>query len=486
MNEEDYDDDCTFISSMLLAVYLYNDYYGKGNRESEEIDASEKNRRNLARWRNEQKLKTEVLLESGLATNLNEAKILCNEVRMQRESLEWCRKNSQRYIDQLTDLEFRGLFRVDKVLFASIEERLSKYFADHGKYQKVSPVSPFKGATPVRFLLAGTLRWLAGGSTHDIVYFCGVRIRTFSRSRWDVIAALIDIYYTDQVKLPTNEAERQALSSSFLQKTKMDGVLGAVDGLLVHIRLPDNTRNARPWLCYKSYYALNMQGVAGPDGEFLYVNVGHAGSTGDGCAIRQSQFWVNCMDDLYKYSDGYHFLGDAAYSLMPWLMTPFEGLFTLGGMQDVFNLHLSKGRQVIERAFGMMMKRWRILTTTLEYSVVRCNSIIKCCAMLHNMCLRDRLSRNITVDAPTELRHPFNLNRPGSCLVPRVHVHLPNYRQPGLIVTEEERMKKEEKDLIRAANIKRGLLASQLYGKGNRRQQARGANRAAAYQQAHL
>ena len=32
-----------------------------------------------------------------------------------------------------------------------------------------------KPAIPVKFLLAGTLRWLAGGSPHDIVYFCGMR-----------------------------------------------------------------------------------------------------------------------------------------------------------------------------------------------------------------------------------------------------------------------------------------------------------------------
>ena len=29
-----------------------------------------------------------------------------------------------------------------------------------------------------------------------------------------------------------------------------------------------------------------MQAIAGPIGEYLYVNVGHAGATGDGCANR--------------------------------------------------------------------------------------------------------------------------------------------------------------------------------------------------------
>jgi hypothetical protein len=104
---------------------------------------------------------------------------------------------------------------------------------------------------------------------------------------------------------------------------------------------------------------------------------------------------------------------------MPWLMTPFEGAQEVGGMKDVFNLHLSKGRQVIERAFGMMIKRWRILASSLDYSVDRCNRVIRVCALLHNMCL---------------------------------------------------------------TATKRVLLSKRLFKKGNRRNAPRGANQCAAYQ----
>ena len=105
----------------------------------------------------------------------------------------------------------------------------------------------------------------------------------------------------------------------------VEGVLGAIDGILIKIKLPAGVRSARKFLCHKSFYALNMQGIAGPDGDFMYINVGHAGATGDGCASRQSKWWTKCENDVFKYSDGYFFIGDAAYSLMPWLVTPFEG-----------------------------------------------------------------------------------------------------------------------------------------------------------------
>ena len=81
-----------------------------------------------------------------------------------------------------------------------------------------------------------------------------------------------------------------------------------------------------------------MQGVADYNGEFLYVNVGHKGATADGCAVRKSRFWQRCKDDEFKFSEGNFFVGDAAYSLMPWLMCPFEGAHGVNTREDVFNL----------------------------------------------------------------------------------------------------------------------------------------------------
>ena len=62
---------------------------------------------------------------------------------------------------------------MDTVLFNSIALKLEAYFqeAGRGKY------TGGKEKTPMKFLLAGVLRWIAGGSTHDIIYFCGMRLR---------------------------------------------------------------------------------------------------------------------------------------------------------------------------------------------------------------------------------------------------------------------------------------------------------------------
>lgn len=284
--------------------------------------------------------------------------------------------------------------------------------------------------------------------------------------------------------MPETEEEWKCLSALFEKKNGISGQLGAIDGLLVHIILPANTKNARTFQCYKSYYALNVQGVAGPTGEFLYINIGHAGATSDGCASRQSQFWADCAADKFKYSLGYHFLGDAAYSLMPWLITPFEGTFGVNSKQDIFNLQHARGRQVIERAFGMMIKRWRILVSALEFrSVIQSAKVVRVCAMLHNICLADSQSSAIIVSQEDLHNHPFDISDPDHGLVEKVRLHVRGYRDDNVALTEEEKANELEKLVRKDAVLKRSLIMTSLHDKGYKRDVKRGAKRGAAYQQ---
>ena len=55
-----------------------------------------------------------------------------------------------------------------------------------------------------------------------------------------------------------------------------------------------------------------------------------------------------------------------------------------------FNRHHAKARSVIERAFGIMKTRWRsIFFKAHEVHPAFAVKVIACCAILHNLCLRD-------------------------------------------------------------------------------------------------
>ena len=78
-------------------------------------------------------------------------------------------------------------------------------------------------------------------------------------------------------------------------------------------------------------------------------------------------------------------LGDSAYSLMQWLMKPYEHS-TNNARKIKFNVELSRGRVVIERAFGILKGRWRILMKRMDFDVDFTSEIFLCACILHNIC----------------------------------------------------------------------------------------------------
>jgi hypothetical protein len=53
--------------------------------------------------------------DEGTVPNLDHAIEMVKELRKHRLPLFFCRENSDRYVAQLTPIEFRGLFRIDRI-----------------------------------------------------------------------------------------------------------------------------------------------------------------------------------------------------------------------------------------------------------------------------------------------------------------------------------------------------------------------------------
>lgn len=91
--------------------------------------------------------------------------------------------------------------------------------------------------------------------------------------------------------------------------------------------------------------------------------------------------------------DEWHILGDAAYPLRKYLITPYKDYGNLTEEQTNFNYKISACRVRIENAFGLLKGRFRQLIR-LDFNTIRRSSkfIIACCA-LHNLCIcnADRL-----------------------------------------------------------------------------------------------
>ena len=76
-------------------------------------------------------------------------------------------------------------------------------------------------------------------------------------------------------------------------------------------------------------------------------------------------------------------LGDEAYTLLSYLMGPYPRK-QLTKSRRLFNYRLSKGRRVVESAFGILAGKWRMLNKPIETSPDMADRIVKCICVLHN------------------------------------------------------------------------------------------------------
>jgi hypothetical protein len=90
-------------------------------------------------------------------------------------------------------------------------------------------------------------------------------------------------------------------------------------------------------------------------------------------------------------------LADDAFSLKPNLMKPFPGKY-LEKENRIFNYRLSRGRMVVENAFGVLAARWRIFHTAIIAELDLAKLIVHTAVILHNFLIVKQDTCNITLD----------------------------------------------------------------------------------------
>ena len=100
---------------------------------------------------------------------------------------------------------------------------------------------------------------------------------------------------------------------------------------------------------------------------------------------------------------GKFFLGDGGYDLASTCLTPFRGVryhlkeFQAGNAggprnaKELFNLKHSSLRNVVERSFGVVKKRFPILVVMPSFNFHYQCELVSCCALIHNFIRRNQL-----------------------------------------------------------------------------------------------
>lgn len=165
----------------------------------------------------------------------------------------------------------------------------------------------------------------------------------------------------------------------------MQGCVGAIDGLLLRTRAPFPTEHPNPssFKNRKCCFGILALAIADLKGKFLMFNVNMSGSTHDSVAWDLSALQIRiAKGDL---PPGLFLIGDEAFSCNNQMQSPWPGR-GIGRWKDSFNYHLSSSRQCVERAFGMLVKRWGIFQRRIIVDYERWPLIALVCAKLHNIC----------------------------------------------------------------------------------------------------
>lgn len=174
----------------------------------------------------------------------------------------------------------------------------------------------------------------------------------------------------------------------------LDNCIGAIDGTHIQVVVPNSAavqhRNRH------QEKSQNVMCVCDFDMRFTFVLAGWPGSVHDMRVFNDAQTRFSAK--FPKPPLGKFYLVDSGYPNRPGYLAPYKGITyhfqeynesTLPrGRREHFNYCHSSCRNVIERSFGVLKNKWRILFTLPSYSQEKQSRIIHACIALHNF-IRD-------------------------------------------------------------------------------------------------
>ncbi|CAH2092639.1 unnamed protein product [Euphydryas editha] len=267
------------------------------------------------------------------------------------------------YTTTLNSVEFQMRFRLDKASVEQLEHLLVEIMphlrVKGTRNHDVSPLHQLLLA--LRFYALGTMLLSVGD-------FIGVSLVCVCKSNTE---------------------------DGFYRIARFPRVQGAIDCTHVRIQSPcaeigEEFRNR------KGYPTINVQAVC--DSELMLMNVGTwwPGSAHDATIFNMSELKIQLETGMYGNK---WLLGDSAYPLKPYLLTPLLNPESRG--EELYNESWIRSRNCIERTFGVWKRRFPVVALTMRLSLQNAHAVIIATAVLHNICRLQNLE-----EVPPEVELP--------------------------------------------------------------------------------
>ena len=195
------------------------------------------------------------------------------------------------------------------------------------------------------------------------------------------------------MRCPTTPDEWKELEMEFRIRWNIPHSLGDLDGKHVGLKKPKNS--GALYHNYKGLFSVVMLALVDGQYKFRWVDVGTAGSCSDAQIFNTCHLKRKIDDGSIGFPDPapitqggrdvpYFILADDVFALTTWLMKPC-GRRMLTREERIANYRMSRGRRVVENTFGILVSRFRVMTTTIELPPETVREVVLTCVVLHNI-----------------------------------------------------------------------------------------------------
>lgn len=255
---------------------------------------------------------------------------------------------------------------------------------------------------PEKILAIGVYRLAHGNSYVSIAPVFNVGKSTVIEAVQDVVNVLYD-QRNQYIKFPTTIAQTTECIETFQgTRSNLPNVVGATDS--THIPIIAPRVDAVDYFSRYQQHDMIIQGVVNGTGKFIDAAAGFPGSNHDARVLRNSNIYQEAENgnilqaplvNIDENDIGPYLVGDSAYPLAPWLIKPFPE-----GTNDP-DEKISRARVGVERAFGILKDRWRVLQKRLDSSLNFAIKTTIACIVLHNFLLTMTGMMTTTMAHPT-------------------------------------------------------------------------------------
>eukprot|EP01040_Poterioochromonas_malhamensis_P015359 gene15359-17178_t len=291
-----------------------------------------------------------------------------------------------KFIAETNPMRFKKMYRLSVEDFNSLLEKIRPMLVRSKKRgDAIDPIVK----------LCVSLRFLAGAIFHDLAFGYELPENCICSYVWETLDAIDSVI--NNINFPMdNLDELRELETEFneLSNNLFIGTIAAADGVVFKMEKPRSEEVNGDVISFynrKGYFAYGMQAFVSAKCKFLSISSRVCSSSHDSTSYAVSE--VSKAIEEGKLPPEFHIVMDEAYPCRGQILSPFKGR-NLPADKDAFNYFLSLNRQVVERAFGILVARWGIFWRPLRVSVKRIPLILSVCCKLHNICV-DRFGESL-------------------------------------------------------------------------------------------